>query len=88
MTEDGKTTRYLIQRKVEAAVAVEGDMTLVENVEAWVDVTWVTVPSRAKRNHVLQAASDSLDPGVPVTLRALDEASALEHSGTPAMRFV
>jgi len=76
MADNGKTTRYLIQRKIDAREVY------------WQDVTWVTVPSRAKRPQVLQAAADALEQGVPVTLRALDEASAQEHSGTPQLRFV
>jgi hypothetical protein len=72
--ENGAMSRYLIQRKVG-----END---------WQDVTWVTVPRRASRKSVLQAATDALEAGQHVTVRALDEASAKEHSGTPQLRFV
>jgi hypothetical protein len=82
--ENGAASRYLIQRKVEIAkLRPDGPMET-----AWEDVTWVTVPRRASRKTVLQAAVDALEAGQHVTVRALDEASAKEHSGTPQLRFV
>jgi hypothetical protein len=78
----GGESRYLIQRQFHHQ-GPEGDPA-----PCWEDVTWVTVPRRASRKSVLQAAVASLEAGTPVTVRALDEASAKEHSGTPQLRFV
>jgi hypothetical protein len=83
LDENGAESRYLIQRKT--TDNIDG---IDERLGLWEDVTWVTVPRRASRKSVLQAAVASLEAGTPVTVRALDEASAKEHSGTPQLRFV
>jgi hypothetical protein len=83
--ENGAMSRYLIQRQID--VTDDSGNELHDGV-TWEDVTWVTVPRRASRKTVLQAATDALQAGQHVTVRALDEASAKEHSGTPQLRFV